>query len=143
MPPTWHLTTTVIELKEERETYLVAPRLRDSLSGESTVRVMTLYTAVTRQGDVFLWPVKMPDQSGRADEWSRSAMETTEQATSRWVRVQANMSLGAYDVFAATGCLPEPEWPDTPFKELLRLAFREKYIDSPGHPVLRKLRGEV
>ena len=34
-------------------------------------------------------------------------------------------------------------WPDTPFRDLLRTAFKGRYIDSLDHPVLRKLRGEV
>ena len=28
-------------------------------------------------------------------------------------------------------------------RELLRIAFKERYIDTLGHPVLRQLRGEV
>jgi hypothetical protein len=53
------------------------------------------------------------------------------------------MSLGAYEVFEATGDLPPPEWPDLPFQELVRIAFRDRFITDPGHPVLRRLRGEV
>ena len=30
----------------------------------------------------------------------------------KWVRVTANMSLGAYEIFEASGDLPEPVWPD-------------------------------
>jgi hypothetical protein len=39
--------------------------------------------------------------------------------------------------------LSVPEWPDTPFADLLRIAFKGKFIDSISHPVLRRLRGEV
>ena len=39
--------------------------------------------------------------------------------------------------------LPEPEWPELSLRELLRIAFKDKMIDDLGHPVLRKLRGEV
>ncbi len=45
------LTTVVIELKEERESYLVTPDLRDGLVGE--VVPVTLYLAANRQGVVF------------------------------------------------------------------------------------------
>ena len=37
---------------------------------------------------------------------------------------------------------PDPQWPDVPFKELLRIAFNERYIDSLDHPALQSLRGE-
>jgi hypothetical protein len=32
-------------------------------------------------------------------------------AEKSWVRVQANLSLGAYEVYQATGSLPEPAGP--------------------------------
>ena len=52
---------------------------------------------------------------GKHNEWHRSAAEAAELAMKRWLRLTANMSLGAYEVFEATGDLPEPEWPDLPF----------------------------
>src|SRR5262249_17913122 len=129
--------------KEDRETYLVAPALWPALVAESTFSPRALFTAVSRQGVTFLWPVRLPGPDGKVDEWSRSALEAANLARDGWVRVAANMRLGAYDVFRATGDLPEPEWPDVPLRELLRVAFRERFIDSPDHPVLRRLRGEV
>jgi hypothetical protein len=139
----YRLQTPVIELKEEQETYLVAPDLWPELAAESTFSPKALFTAMNRQGVVFLWPVRMPGPDGKLDDWSRSALAAADLAARGWVRVAANMSLGAYDVFQATGRIPEPAWPDTPFKDLLRVAFKGKFVDSPDHPVLRKLRGEV
>lgn len=141
--PAYHITTAVIELKEDRETYLVAPALWPALAAESTFSPRALFTAVSRQGVVFLWPIRLPGPDGKVDEWSRSALEAAQLAREGWVRVAANMPLGAYDVFQAQGEIPAPEWPDMPFRELLRVAFREKFIDTMNHPVLRKLRGEV
>lgn len=141
--PAYHLTTAVIELKEDRETYLVAPALWADLATESTFSPRALFTAVSRQNVVFLWPVRLPGPDGKVDEWSRSALEAANLAREGWVRVAANMGLGAYDVFQARGDIPDPDWPDVPFKDLLRVAFRERFIDTPGHPVLRRLRGEL
>jgi hypothetical protein len=53
------------------------------------------------------------------------------------------MALGAYDVFEATATLPEPQWPDQSFQELLKVGFKDRQIDSLDHPVIRKLRGEI
>src|SRR5437764_377379 len=108
--PSYRLETAVIELKEDRETYLVAPDLWPELAAQTTFSPRALFTAVNRQGVAFLWPVKLPGADGRVDEWSRSALEAADLAAKGWVRVQANMSLGAYEVFQATGNLPEPEW---------------------------------
>ena len=131
----------MLELKEDRETYLVDPALWSELPGE--IAPIQLYTAITRQGVLFLWPVRLPGEDGRQMEWHRSAHEAAEMATKAWVKVQANMGLGAYEVFEATGNLPGPEWPEKPFKELLRIAFKGKFIDDINHPALKRLRGEV
>ena len=137
------LQTAVIELKEDRETYLVAPALWSSLATETTFGPRALVTAINRQGVVFLWPVRMPGADGKIDEWSRTALEAARLAKEVWVRVQANMSLGAYEVHQATGSIPEPNWPTVPLKDLLKAGFREKFIDHIDHPVLKKLRGEA
>ena len=138
----YRLQTAVLELKETREVYLVAPALWSELAGESTFSPRALYTAVNRQGVVFLWQIRLPGPDGRVDEWSRSSLEAASLAVSKWVRLQANLSLGAYDVAYAEH-LPDPEWPDLPFRELLRIAFKDRFIQSLDHPVLRQLRGEV
>ncbi len=139
----YRLETAVIELKGDRETYLVAPALWPELAAESTFSPRALFTAMNRQGVLFIWPCRMPGPDGKLDEWSRSALEGADRARGGWVRVASNMPLGAYDVFEATGNLPDPDWPATPFSDLLRVAFKGRYIDSLDHPVLRKLRGEV
>ncbi len=143
--PDYAVQTAVLELKEERggETYLVAPHLRAELATEGTLKLVNLFTAVNRQGVTFLWGCRLPGADGRADEWSRSALEAAEIAKRNWARVQANMGLGAYEVFRATGSLPDPVWPDVPFADLLRTAFKGRLIDTLDHPVLRQLRGEV
>ena len=137
----WRLETAVIEVKEDRETYLVDPAFWSELPGEIIPKV--LFTAVNRQDVVFLWPIRLPGEDGRHNEWHRSALEAAQLATKQWVRVVANMPLGAYDVFEATGNFPEPEWPDISFRELLQIAFRDKFIQSLDHPVIRRLRGEL
>ena len=136
-------STCIIELKEDRESYLVSQTLWQELAGESTLKPMGLFTTMSRQGVLFLWLAKLPGADGKIDEWSRSALEAAKLAETSWVRVQANMSLGAYECYTASGQIPEPTWPEVSFQELLRVAFKDRLIDSMNHPVIRKLRGEV
>jgi hypothetical protein len=141
----YRLQTAVIELRGERgagEVYLVAPHLRADLAAEPTFRPKLFVAAVTTQGVPFLWEANLP-RTDREDNWSKTALEAVQLATRGWIRVAANMSAGGYDAWQATGDLPEPQWPTFPFKEWLRLAFKDKYITSLDHPVLRRLRGEV
>ncbi len=137
----WRYPTLLLNLKEEREIYLVHPSLTAELGRELTPTVLRL--AIDRQGVVFLWPTRLPASDGRLDEWSRTAAEAAELAEGRWISPRANMSLGAYDVFEATGNLPDPEWPDLTLEQAIKIAFKDRFIDSPSHPVVRRLRGEA
>ena len=131
----------IIEVKDDREVYLVTPNMAPGLVGEfSTV---TLFTTINRQGTLHLWPVKLPAPDGRHNEWHRSAAEAAERAMKKWVRVTASMSLGAYEIFEASGDLPEPVWPDFSFQEILKIAFRERIVDRADHPLVQRLQGIV
>ncbi len=129
----------LLELKEDRETYLVLQAAAEELPGEFFV--VTLYTAVSRQGVVFLWPVRLPGADGRILEWHRSAAEAAEKAMTHWVRMKANMGLGAYDIYPAMSTVAEPQWPDVSFNELLRIGFRDRVISNfdHNHPVIKRL----
>ncbi|MBT4290806.1 MAG: hypothetical protein HOD92_26055 [Deltaproteobacteria bacterium] len=132
--------TIVLELKEEREVYLVDNSLWKDLSHEVVPKI--IYTVINRQGTLFLWPIKLPLEDGRHDKWSRSALEGAQIAKYRWLRVQANMNLGAYEMYKASGELSDPEWPDKSFDELVNIAFKDLFINSLEHPVVQRLRGK-
>jgi hypothetical protein len=140
--PEFRIDTLVLELKDDREIYLIEPSLWSALDGEGTVSPRLLITSQTKQGTIFLWPIRLPGPDGRLDDWNRSAMEAATLASKTWVRVQSNMGLGAYDVFSATGNWDEPEWEVPAFNEILKIAFKDKFITDQDHPVLRRLRGE-
>ncbi len=139
--PDWWLETAVLELKEERETFLVDPDLWSELPGEIVPKA--LFTTINRQNVLTLWPIRLPGEDGRQDEWNRSALEAAQMAQSRWIRVVANLSLGAYEVFEAISELPDPDWPDTTFQQVLQIAFKDSFIRTLDHPVIRRLRGEM
>jgi hypothetical protein len=102
-----------------------------------------LLLATTRQNDVFLWPVKLPGPDGRPNDWNQSAIEAAKLAETRWIRMVANMAAGMYDCFVASGELADPEWPPLSFHEILRLSFKDRFIRSADHLILRQLRGEA
>ncbi len=139
--PMWTIDVAVIDDKDERTVYLVSSSLISELPGEVSAR--RIVTAQNRQGVTFFWPLRIPGEDGREDAWMISHLTAAELAETSWVRIKANMSLGAYEVHRAAGELSDPEWPHEGFQRLLSLAFRDTYIDSPDHPVLRRLRGEI
>lgn len=140
---TYRIQTGVLELKEDREIYLVDPELWPILATESTFGPRLIVTAITRQAVCFLWPIRLPSADGKLDDWNRSAIEAATRATGKWCRVQANMALGAYDCLETIADLPAPEWPDVTFHELLKVAFKDRFIQDLDHPVLARLQGRT
>jgi hypothetical protein len=131
----------IIELKDEREEYIVVADLVPALMGEFVTK--TLFTAINRQGTVFFWPVRLPTPDGKNNDWWRSAREAAELAMGSWIRLRANMNLGAYDIFKAESVIAEPEWPQLEFWDLIEIGFRDHLIDRIDHPVIKRLRGQV
>ena len=129
----------IIEEKHDQETYLVTPNILSALEGEYAI--VTLFTAISRQGTLFVWPVKLPNGEGKYNEWHRSAAEAAERAMEKWVRVTSSKSLGAYEISEALGELSEPIWPDYPFWEILKIAFRDRLVDRADHPLVQRLQG--
>jgi hypothetical protein len=137
--PEYRENFAMIDLKEDREDYLVRPEILPELTGEVVYK--TIFTAINRQGVVFLWPVRLPAPEDRKSAWPRSLREAAEMAMEKWLRVKANMSLGAYEITLAPGEIAEPTWPELSFQELVRIAYRDRMITSLDHPVVKKLRG--
>lgn len=137
------MAAAIIEVQEDRtrEIFVVDPTLCSQIANEVTPKLLA--TTITRQGSLFLWPLRLPGADGRLDNWSRSALEALEIGKSRWIRIAANMQLGAYEVFTASAELAAPEWPDVTFERILEIAFRDHFIGDLQHPVLRRLRGEI
>ena len=132
-------TLSMIRLEEDREFFVVAPALHQALAGDTVVKV--LYTAINRHGVVSLWPVTLPPSDGKDNDWWRSEREGAERAMAKWICLRSNMALGAYEILEGPPSLPEPEWPDITFRELLRLAFEGRLVNTLDHPVVKRLRG--
>ena len=137
--PGFVIDVMLLEYGESRDIYLIEPDVQAYVQAAPT----RLILSVDRSDNIFIWPVKLPGEDGRQSNWHLSALEASELAKKKWVRVQANMSLGAYEIFEAQGELPEPRWPEEDFSDLLRIAFKNNIIDSPDHIVLRQLAGDV
>jgi hypothetical protein len=142
--PAYRENFPIIDLKDDREEYIVVADLVPALVGEFVTK--TLFTAINRQGTVFFWPVRLPSPDGKSNAWWRSAREAAELAMESWIRVRSNMNLGAYEISKADekeNKIPDPKWPQLGFWELIKIAFRDHLIDRIDHPVIKRLRGQV
>jgi hypothetical protein len=144
--PGAELPVELLILKDDGENYLTAADLRETVAAEVTL--VTLQLVITPQRVVSIWPVVIPGDP--PNPWHLSAIEAANYARDSWVKIAADMNLGAYRIMKALGDLPAPEWPkelgETPeimMQAAIRIAFRGKMIDDPDHPVLKRLRGEM
>lgn len=135
------IQAAIIEIKEENETYLIAPELLVDLS--DFIVPVQVVIAITRMGSIMVWPAKLPQE--RRNPWHDTALQAVELAHTKWICMRANMHAGCYEILEATGKLPEPEFPtkELTFKKMLELAFRDFYVDSIDHPLVQRLSGQV
>jgi hypothetical protein len=138
--PSWRLQTVVLQVKEDGEIYLVAPNLRKDLWEE--ILPIVLYTVVTRQGEYFLWPVRLP-KDGRMDKFIQTDLAAAKEAETKWVRRFWIQEKKGHKIMVAKNLADTPVWPDFAFEELLKLAFQDRYITDLSDPVIKNLRGEI
>jgi hypothetical protein len=138
----YRITSALIELKEERETYLVTPEYFAELE-EDLQTIFTLYLTIDRANILSLWPIRMPGSDGRVNSWHSTAHDAAERAMQVWLRVVPSQSLGGYQQHAPEIRYPEPEWPTLPFSKILEIAFKGRLVTGPDHPVMQRLRGAI
>ena len=136
----FRIETCIFKDKIQGDRYLISPILWPEYTQD--ISPVCLFTSVTRNGDVFFWPVNLPGSDGRTNTWNESSMAAAMIAVDRWVRVASNIQASRYDVHEAKGNLPDPMWPEMALPELLKLCFGNRFIDSHDHPILKSLRGE-
>ena len=134
--------TFVHEVGMDKETYWVTAGLRTELLEH--LQPTRLFTCVNRADVTFLWPAKLPDAGGGGGRsWSVSALEAAERAKTSWLRIHGNKDTGAYDRFVARAELPEPKFADKTFGELVRIAFKDRIIDSIDHSLVKEIYGLI
>lgn len=139
----WRLQTAVLDVENgvDRATYLVNRSLWGDLHGE--IAPALVLTCANRAGDLFVWRIKLPGADGRSNTWTESAVRIAQAAETNWCRMVADTANGHYTHFEPAAQLPDPKWPELSFEQILAIAFRDRFIHAPDHPVLRQLRGAV
>jgi hypothetical protein len=131
----------LVDDKENSETYLAAPNMAGHLGSLATPK--TIRVAVDNSGVPKLIAEPDVDPSGRRNLWQSSYKEAIKQAETDWVRVEANMQAGQYEITKSTNDLGDPRWPKRSIDELINDAFAGRIIDSPEHPYIRQIQGRI
>ncbi len=116
--------------------YLIAPELIDSLPPQVKVNVKyyRLAVAITDTGRLFLYHVA---QTG--SDWHESGDGCILIAMVEWAKIVPDSS--GYRVERPEASLPDPVFPDWSFGEYLARAFKDRYIGSLDHEIVKRLRG--
>ena len=139
----YRCTGGLIELKDDdSESYWVDPALWPYLADEPTFGKRLVLTAITRQGSLFLWGLRLPGTDGKMPDWVTIPLEAAKNAETRWTKIFWDQSQRKHRIKVSEHIADEPNWPEHPFPELLRLAFKDRVVSTLDHPILMRLRGE-
>jgi hypothetical protein len=134
----YRMAVGVLELKDEKEVYLVDLALEAELAG--TFSSAIVLTAITRKGDVFLWTMTIADANGKTYACYETAQEVATLAETKWVSMKWDGK--DYEQRVATAAWADPVWPSDSFDDLVNNAFKGRVITDRDHPVLRRFLGE-
>ena len=124
-----------------KEEYLVIGAVTEELIEETKPKLLVF--CMDKMGTPFLWlaPRQVEDGFQRANLWNATALEALRLSEQKWVRMAANMAEGAYSIHTSPS-VEEPNWPELPMSELIKLGFGEdRVIRDVNHPVVKRLLG--
>lgn len=118
------------------DVYLVVRELWPALGAALTPVCLRAWTNLT--GRLTVWPIGLPALEGGAELVLRSPAIVAEVAEKKWCALRNNPDGPGVILSTSRADLPEPEWPDVPFIDIVELAFRGLLITDLDHPVLRQ-----
>jgi hypothetical protein len=125
----------------DRESYLATPSLASRLGSMAAPKILRL--AVDNAGVPRLIAEPVIDPNGRPNLWNTSYVQAIRAGEKSWVRIEANMSAGQYEIIIASGDLGDPCWPAQSMNELVLQCFDGRIIQTADHPLIRQLEGRA
>ena len=126
------------------ESFLLTNSVAQQLRELPGISKRSLRLCVCRPNNApFVWAIKLPKGTGtKHDDWGRSALDAANIAESKWIRMNADMQLGAYKFFNSKASWEEPVWPALGISEILKRSIGDQHIiSSADHPAVRQLQG--
>lgn len=120
--------------------YVVHRAIVPKVDGYEMQKVV-LYPCITTLGEPFFFPVRIEGE----DVWAATARKAIAAAQLGWIRVVPGGKKVGYQIRypdKPQNELPKPMWhKDVKFADLVRIALKDRLIDTMSHPVLLGLRG--
>jgi len=137
----YKLRCLLVDDKENGETYLATSNMAGHLGSLATAKIIRL--AVDNSGVPKLIGEPDIDPSGRGNLWQSSYKDAIKHAEKDWVRVEAKMKAGQYEITKSTNDLGEPKWPNQSMEELIKDSFSGRIIESADHPYISQIQGRI
>ena len=140
----WQATMDMVGFRDEGgsgfsdEILVCDPDILMDLPENAVIHRYRVYYCVTQRGRPHLWRVRLPGDDGRMYGQWEMLHDAAAVAERTWVTLNAESM-----PIPAPSQDREPEWPDLTWGEVLQKAFRDKIVDRPDHPQLKRLRGEI
>lgn len=143
--PDYRIAVYVIEDDQSmpKDNYLVIGDMVKALIEETKPKLLVL--CVDKMGEPFLWvaPPQAEDRFQCSNLWNSTALKALKLAETTWVRMMANMSAQTYTIHTSPSA-EEPDWPELPMNELIKLGFgQERIIQDMAHPLVMRLSGRA
>lgn len=135
----YRFQTVVLSLKSDNHYYLVDPVLHAELADD--IQPVILFMAITTQERLFIWPVRLP-KDGVADKFIQTDLVAARTAETQWTRRYWVPTLKMHRIRAWESLENKPRWPERTFEEIIKIAFKDRYIRTLEHPIVKALRGD-
>jgi hypothetical protein len=126
----------VFEFKQStnQELYMIMDGFEIPEEIAELVTHVNLFRGINQLQVEFIWPVKTSDNL-----WNQSSQESVYMAMKYWIRVFNKKTY--YEPRPMKAHIPDPEWSNLSFEQLIGTAFADRLITSPDHRIVRLLQG--
>ena len=141
--PDYHQQGGILELDGERKVFWVAKKIQSQVAHDGCFTFRLCVLCVNLEGVPFIWPVKTDvEAGGTGNKWVRIPFEAMTKGREKWTRLYWSDEKREHIVLTSD-LLDVPKFPDKPFSELLKLAFKGAVISTPDHPAILNLKGKA
>ena len=133
----------ILEIDSENKVFWVSKKMQSQVAHDPCFTFRLCVLVVTRQGVPFIWPVKTDvEAGGTGDKYVRIPFAAMTEGRKKWTRLYWSQDRREHQV-ETSDLLDAPKFPDKPFSELLKLAFKDAVISTVDHPAILNLKGKA
>ena len=133
----------ILDIFSEHKVFWVSKGMQSQVAHDPCFTFRICVLCVTRQGVPFIWPLKTDVAAGgTGDKYVRIPFAAMVHGREKWTRLYYSQEKREHQV-ETSDLLDAPKFPNKPFPELLKLAFKDAVISTADHPAILNLKGRA